>query len=257
MVDPAAWLDDVSLGSAFAAIVVAFTGLYFGFAGLGLVLRGYLLPAMGIGHVLSEQAPRPGQVRREVIASLVTIFVFGIQGVGQLLLWRTDMIAIVWEASAMVITGDLVLVFVWNELHFYVCHRALHTRWLLRHVHRVHHASVVPTPFSTYSFHWIEAALLGSVMLTAMLWHDFHVLALLALPVISIAGNMLGHLDYDPFPGAHERRFVAMARRHQQHHARSKGNYGFLLSWLDRWLGTELLDPAKSSNSDTASRVST
>ena len=82
----------------------------------------------------------------------------------------------------------MAVLLVWNDIHFYANHRLLHTRWL-RRFHAQHHRSLVTTPFSTYSFHPLEAALLGNVILLPMLLHDFSFAALLSLPVMSLLLN--------------------------------------------------------------------
>ena len=41
-----------------------------------------------------------------------------------------------------------------HDTWFYFVHRILHSRWILRHVHYMHHQSTTPSAFSGYSFHW-------------------------------------------------------------------------------------------------------
>ena len=38
--------------------------------------------------------------------------------------------------------------YLWGDLHFYWTHRMLHTKWLYKNVHKVHHESYNPDPFS-------------------------------------------------------------------------------------------------------------
>jgi sterol desaturase/sphingolipid hydroxylase (fatty acid hydroxylase superfamily) len=42
----------------------------------------------------------------------------------------------------------LMFSFVWGDFHFYWTHRMLHTKWLYKNVHKVHHESYNPDPFS-------------------------------------------------------------------------------------------------------------
>eukprot|EP00656_Telonema_subtile_P018787 TRINITY_DN20199_c0_g2_i1.p1 TRINITY_DN20199_c0_g2~~TRINITY_DN20199_c0_g2_i1.p1 ORF type:complete len:270 (+),score=43.11 TRINITY_DN20199_c0_g2_i1:56-865(+) len=59
-----------------------------------------------------------------------------------------------------------VSVLLWADFHFYFMHRTLHeVPWLYRNVHKVHHESYNPNPFSGLSFHPIEASLYFSAML--------------------------------------------------------------------------------------------
>ena len=42
----------------------------------------------------------------------------------------------------------LLFAFAWGDFHFYWTHRMLHTKWLYKNVHKVHHESYNPDPFS-------------------------------------------------------------------------------------------------------------
>lgn len=219
----------------FALTSLAFAGLYFGAALAALGLRR-VLP----GRTIDARPLKPHQVRDEVLRSLASIGVFGLYGVVTVKLLAAGWLAFTWQAPWWVVALDLLALLLWNEVHFYACHRLLHVAWLMKRVHYVHHLSLVPTPFSTYSFHWFEAALLGSVMLCALPFRSFHVVAVLLLPLGSIALNVLGHWNWDPVPGLADGALPASSRRHSAHHARGDGNLGFLLPWFDRALRTRV-----------------
>ncbi|WP_058834501.1 sterol desaturase family protein [Luteimonas abyssi] len=225
-----------------AAAGVAGFGLLYAVAGVGTWwLVRTALPRIGWGGPIDPRPPAPGQIRREIFASTGSILVFGI---GLLLPWALLVMGwanLAWHAPGWRIALEIALLFLWNELHFYACHRLLHTR-PLRRVHAHHHRSHVPTPFSTYAFHPVEAAMLGSVPLLPMLAHDFSPWALLALPVMSIALNAFGHSNYEIGRRRPATGWAAASRRHQQHHAHYHGNFGFLLGAFDRWFGTALPD---------------
>lgn len=213
-----------------------FAALYFGGAGLTwLLARG--MARLGIGRVVDTRPLRPGQLRREIGESCVSVLIFGI---GTLLPWwllAKGYATLAPAPSPLRIGLEIVALFFWNELHFYLNHRLLHTPWL-RRFHVDHHRSVTPTPFSTYAFHPVEALMLGSVPIVPMLLHDFSLPALLTLPVLSIALNCLGHANYEFSRQSPARWPLSASRRHQLHHARYHGNYGFLLDVFDRLAGT-------------------
>ena len=124
-------------------------------------------------------------------------------------------------------------------MHFWVNHRLLHTR-PLRRFHLPHHRSVVTTPFSTYSFHPIEALMLGNVIMLPMMLHDFSFWSLASVPLFSLFFNCIGHANYDFFPKVSYAHWFAASRRHHLHHACYNGNYGFQFTFMDRLFRTRL-----------------
>lgn len=175
-----------------------------------------------------------GQLRAELLLSACSILVFAAQAVGLVWLLRAGGLAIDWDRPLWHLAWELPVLYVWNELHFFAVHRLLHWRPLYRRVHIWHHRSVVTTPFSAYSFHPVEAFLLGTVLPLALVLHAFSPWALLGLTVMSLLLNVAGHLPHDrlcaAFAFAHSH-----SRRHNRHHRDSRVHYAFSLPLLDRW----------------------
>ncbi len=238
------------MGQAFQALSVwqvmgvgllFFGGIYVLFALVTLALTRWFLPALGWGRPLDTRPLRPGQLRQELKQSGSAILIFGI---GMIFPW--GLLQLGWarltpDASATHIALEILALVIWNDVHFWVNHRLLHTSWLRRY-HGRHHSSVVVTPFSTYSFHPIESLMLGNVILLPMVVHDFSFWSLLSVPLFSLFFNSIGHSNYDFFPSVSSRNWLAASRRHQHHHARYNGNYGFQFSFMDRLFGTRLPD---------------
>lgn len=234
--------------------VLFFAALYFGSGVLTWMLTRHLAPALRFGRLLDPRSLASGQIRRELGASCVSILIFG---VGLVLPW--SLLQFGWARFAVDpswtrIGIEIIVLFFWNEAHFYANHRLLHMP-LMRRFHAPHHRSHVATPFSTYSFHPVEALLLGGVPLIPMLLHDFSFSALLSLPLMSIALNNLGHSNYEFSAQAPARGWRGASRRHHLHHACYHGSYGFLIGIFDRWFGTALpLDAFETRRNASRSR---
>lgn len=226
--------DFVMLGWLF------FGGIYFAFAAFNRLLTRLIFPAIGFGGLLDPRPLAPGQLKREWLFSATTIFLYGL---GMLAPW--GMLQLGWAHLAQDPgTGHIVLeslaLFIWNEAHFYVNHRLLHTKWLMR-FHLPHHRSIITTPWSTYSLHPVEALMLGNVLLLPMVVHDFSAMALLSVPIFSLIVNNIGHSNYNFLPWADKDRWwLNSSRRHHLHHACYHGNYGFMFPFMDRIFGTVL-----------------
>jgi len=82
----------------------------------------------------------------------------------------------------------IMFLFIWADFHFYWIHRLLHeSKWLYHNVHKVHHESHNPNPWSGLSFHPIEAAMYFSslsivlvVPLERWMYDGFRIALLLA-----------------------------------------------------------------------------
>jgi Delta7-sterol 5-desaturase len=210
-----------------------FGSIYLVFGILNVLLTSHLLPYFGIGVRLDPRPLGVGQLKRELQLSFMSVVIFG---AGMIFPW--GLLQLGWanlaiDPSITRTTIEIFVLIVWNEIHFYINHRLLHTRFL-RQFHLHHHRSVVTTPWSAYSFHPIEAAMLGNVILVPMLLHDFSVYALFSVPLFSLLFNTIGHSNFDFNPRS-PRVIFNGARRHHLHHSCFHGNYGFMFPFVD-WL---------------------
>jgi lathosterol oxidase len=237
-------VERLPLPLVFAITAAGFLFIYFGVGGLTHLLVTRVFPALRIGAPIADRGLAPGQLAREIRQSLASIAIFGGYGVLTALGARAGLWTVVPLRSPAGVALEIAFLVLWNDLHFYAIHRLLHGRWLFQRIHREHHRAIRPTPFSTYAMHPVEALLLGSVMVLVQPFHAFSLPTLLLFPLVSIAMNNLGHMNYDLVPGRGVWHPLAATRRHERHHRHVAGNYGFLLPVLDRWLGTEIRDQA-------------
>ena len=61
------------------------------------------------------------------------------------------------EHSFFWIPISLVLSLIIHDTYFYWMHRLLHHKKIFRFAHLTHHQSTNPSPFTSYSFHFLEA----------------------------------------------------------------------------------------------------
>ncbi|TKR55006.1 sterol desaturase family protein [Allopusillimonas ginsengisoli] len=226
-----------------------FGSIYILFGGTMWLLTHHVLPALGLGRPLDPRPLTPDQLRREFTLSALSILIFGL---GMIFPW--GLIQLGWatlapHASATQIMLEILALMAWNDVHFWVNHRLLHTKWL-RRFHLPHHRTIVVTPFSTYAFHPVEALMLGNVILLPMMVHDFSFWSLLSVPLFSLFFNCIGHSNYDFFPGVSYSHWFAASRRHHLHHACYNGNFGFQFTFMDRLFGTRLKADAAQSRLD-------
>jgi sterol desaturase/sphingolipid hydroxylase (fatty acid hydroxylase superfamily) len=137
-----------------------------------------------------------------------------------------------------------------NDLWFYCWHRLLHHPKLFRLVHSVHHKSVDVNPFTSYSFHWFEAFVLGAWVLPVALIVPVYIPMLGALSALGLANNVMAHTGYEFLPRWLMKvpvlKYMNTATFHSMHHTGSRGNFGLMTRLWDRLFGTELPDYEKT-----------
>lgn len=218
----------VSSMAFFLVIYVTFSGLVF-------------LLARQVNRPIENRLVTSKQLTTELINSMGSIVLFGLGMVVPWWLIQSGYASIVAKTNVVQSLLECVALILWNDLHFYVVHRLLHTqfKWLkLKPAHITHHKSIAATPFAAYSMSITEALMLGSVLPIAMLAWDFSAFSLLFLPAWSIAINALAHSNCDLFPNAPQRSYLNLVKHHQSHHSHYHGNYSFFFWQFDAYLGT-------------------
>lgn len=231
---------------AVVAAVVAVGGLL----NLGLVL-GSLRVTAALVAALRRRGVRPIHPRAAGAAlarheltylSLNMATSLGIIGLTAWL-WTRGAVVVRPEApGVLAFAGELVLYLACFDAYTHAVHRWMHTRWLYRHVHAVHHRSRAPSALTAYSFHPAEWALLGLHFPLALTLVDYHLVTLAVIFVLQGLMNTLPHCGYEYAPRgwyAHPvSRLFLTAFFHEQHHQRVTCNYGTFTTLWDRLLGS-------------------
>jgi lathosterol oxidase len=224
-------LYDYSYLALFGLSVAYFFLLYFGIGFLFLHVCK-ILARRNMLHKIESRKISKRQLTFEIKHSIQSILIFGLSALPIIYLVRIDVIELLPNTWINVLMG-LVILTLWNEVHFYVVHRIMHLKFMMKHVHYIHHKSTVPTVYAVYSFHWLEAALLSTIPLTIVPFIPFSIVAVFSYPLVSILLNFAGHCNFrfGDGTGASWRLF---GTAHNEHHSKGRKNYGFALDFLDK-----------------------
>lgn len=165
--------------------------------------------------------------------SLISILIISIVGFIQFYLIRISWIELDENTWSSVLIGLLILN-LWNEVHFFLIHRMMHIPFFMKHVHKIHHKSSVPTVFSGYSFHWFEALLLGTVTLSITPFVKLSLIAIFLYPLNSILLNFSGHCNYKFKNNWINKNVTSYGINHNNHHSKYAKNFSFVTSVLDK-----------------------
>ena len=124
-----------------------------------------------------------------------------------------------------------------HEIHFYAIHRLIHTPFLYRWVHSVHHNSVNPSPWSSLSMHPVEHLLYFSTAFYHLILPSNPVIMLYQLHYAGF-GAIPGHVGFDKIEVGSEGLVDSHAYAHYLHHKYFEVNYGDAQVPLDKWFGT-------------------
>lgn len=224
-------LFEYSYVTLFGLSFAYFLFLYFGVGSLFLFFCKRLAQNK-ILHKIKSKDTRQGQIAFEIRHSIKSIIIFGFSIIPIVYLIRIDSIELLPNSFTNILIG-VVLLTIWNEIHFYVVHRFMHQKFMMKHVHFVHHKSHIPTVYSVYSFHWLEAFLLSTVPLTIVPFVPFSIVAVFLYPLVSILLNFAGHCNYR-FGNGKGKSWLLFGTYHHEHHSRGRKNYGFALNFLDK-----------------------
>ena len=129
-----------------------------------------------------------------------------------------------------------------HETYFYWMHRAVHTRKLFKHVHRVHHMSNNPSPLAAYSFHPLEAILEGIWLPLTLFVLPIHPLVIFTYANYAMFMNIWWHLGYEFLPKGFTRGkltgLLSTSTHHNMHHSHVNCNYSLYWNIWDRVMGT-------------------
>ncbi len=183
----------------------------------------------------------------EIRWSLFSSLIFAAVGVGWGLLWQLGHTQLYlkfdefgWVYFSLI--GPLVLLLL-HDTYFYWTHRWLHRPRVYRMFHSVHHQSLKPSPWASFSFHPIESLInaLALPLISLILpLHPVHVLVHLTFMTVSAITN---HLGYEVLPRSAVTlgwgKYLISGVHHVQHHRFFRCNYGLFFSFWDLWMKTE------------------
>ena len=140
--------------------------------------------------------------------------------------------------------GFFILLFL-DDTWFYWSHRLLHHPKIYKYVHAVHHKSIDVTPYTSLSFHPLEAFIATFWILPVSFLFPMYLPALAVLQIYGLYDNIKSHLGYEFFPTKFNKSwlgFLSTSTYHNMHHSKFNGNYGVHFRFWDKLMGTEFKD---------------
>ena len=219
---------------------------YFFIAG-GFYLFFYLWkPKLFIGRKINNKPHPPGQFWYEFNYSAFTSLIFALLGAGTVILWQKNVTSIYLEVADygwLWLVLSVVVAMLIHETYYYWLHRWMHKPRIFKLIHKVHHNSLITSPWTAFSFHPIEGLLEGLILPIIVLIIPMHPYAILAHLSIMTLTSVINHLDIEIYPkGTLKNAFGKWwigASHHSLHHQKFTCNYGLYFTFWDKWMKTE------------------
>ncbi|MFN0083572.1 MAG: sterol desaturase family protein [Ferruginibacter sp.] len=226
-------------------------GRYFLFAGIAYLLFYVFFKNKWLHKKIQTKLPDGSQMRREIKDSIISIFIFSLvflviffsNKFGYTKLYRNIDLMGYWY-----FVFSVPLMLFWHDTWFYWVHRLMHHPKIFKMVHRQHHLSHNPTPWTAFAFHPIEAvAEAGFVFIIFLV--PVHPFCLLLVITWQMVFNVYGHMGFELMSPKIHKSFIGKwfntSTHHNMHHRLTKGNYGLYFNFWDTVMKTNHPDYEK------------
>ncbi|EYU45961.1 hypothetical protein ABFS82_04G086400 [Erythranthe guttata] len=161
--------------------------------------------------------------------------------------------------SWKVISTQILFYFILEDFVFYWGHRILHTKWLYKHVHSVHHEYATPFGLTSEYAHPAEILFLGFATIVGPAITGPHLITLWLWMVLRVLETVEAHCGYHfPWSLSNFLPLYGGADFHDYHHRllyTKSGNYSSTFIYMDWIFGTDKgyrkLKELKSGGDDT------
>jgi Delta7-sterol 5-desaturase len=193
--------------------------------------------------------PKPyseGQFGREIYWSVISSFIFAVAGAFTAILWQKGYTAIYLNINDLgwLYFGLSILIAMFiHETYYYWLHRWMHQPAVFRVVHKVHHDSLIASPWTAFSFHPYESILEAIILPAIVLFLPMYPYAIVTHLTIMTFSSVINHLDIEIYPPNFAKNFLGKwligATHHALHHSQFKYNFGLYFTFWDKWMHTE------------------
>ncbi|MEY4604534.1 MAG: hypothetical protein RIT43_1826 [Bacteroidota bacterium] len=151
-----------------------------------------------------------------------------------------------YELNIPLIVLQVILAFVFDDIWFYFYHRWLHeNKFMLKHVHSIHHRATTPFPLEYLYGHPLEWMLgMIGVLIAFGIFFVFGGINAFAFWIFGLLRNLHEiHIHSDlELPVISKIPFISTTKHHDDHHSKLNGNYASTFHWLDKVFKTEFKD---------------
>lgn len=207
----------------------------------------------GVGARLNRERPSGRLMRHEVRYSLMSTPIYAFPAAVALEAWKAGWTKLYVDPTAWPLWWlpvSLALLLVIQDAHYYWTHRLLHDRRVFAWAHAAHHRARDPSPFSSFAFDPVEAALTAWLLPLLVFVIPLNIGVLALMLTLMTATAVMNHCGWEMWPDRWVRGRIGSqlitATHHSRHHTHMKTNFGLYFRWWDRACGTDAMPPPKA-----------
>jgi Delta7-sterol 5-desaturase len=234
-----------ALAATGALLFLIMLARYFAVAG-GLYLLVWKRPQRWRARALNVKRPSRRVMTRETLWSMSATLIFAVPAALMVEGWQRGWTQIYSEPGRygrLYLLAAPLIYMALHDTYFYWTHRLLHRPWWFRHAHYVHHQSLSPSPWTSFSFHPLEAAM-GAIFVPALVFVlPIHFAGLAVVLTAMTVFGVVNHVGYEIYPRwlvdrGLGRWFISVTH-HNWHHRRFSCNYALYFRCWDIWMKTD------------------
>ena len=190
---------------------------------------------------------KPGQIKSEIKWSLIASFIFAFTALVTGVLWQqgyTKIYVVFSSQDWWYVPLSFSTLLVVHELYFYFTHVWMHQPRVFKAVHQIHHRSVKPSPFASFSFHPYETLVHAAFLPVMVLILPLHPLTLIAYMTLMTLAAVSNHSGFEVLHPKFLRKFLISGEHHNAHHKHYTCNFGLYFCLIDQIFKTEKESPA-------------
>jgi len=237
-------MDWEEFGDIWIFIAKQTTTRYFVIAGVVFIIFYYLFQKT-LAHRRSQPLfPDWKHYSRDIMYSMITVIIFATMATLVFFVFSDySNLYRPWDKYGQIyyyLCFPLMLLM--HDAYFYAMHRLMHHPILYKYVHRVHHLSTNPSPWTAYAFHPLEAIIEAGIIPIIAFTLPVNPPALGLFLLFQFFFNVYGHLGFELLPSKFHKssigKWISTGTAHNQHHQHFHGNYGLYTLIWDRLFGT-------------------
>lgn len=210
------------------------------------ILAGGIYWLLRRGSKAANTNPTEATINEDIKLSMLSSVIFSLGAASIMVAYDSGITRLyldIYQYPLWYLALSYLLVIVLQDTYFYFLHRLFHHPALFAWLHRGHHRSIDPTPWTSFAFDLLESVahllFLVGVVFTLPLHFVTMIAVLMTMTIWSVMNHLGRHWLPTNFPHHWCGKWFIGPAHHSMHHHQYRYHYGLYFTFWDRQLGTE------------------